>query len=433
MNTESLENNLTSMANILRTKNKITNDLSFPSEYISQINNLYVINDWLDANKPVGEIYMTSSSIPENCLTGRVKIMKVFGTNVTSIGASGLQNCTGLIYLILPKCYTLYSTAVQGCTKLTTVDLGGTPSSSQGFIRQSGFSGCTKLATLILRGNAVWALSNINNFTNTCFASGKTGGTLYVPRALIDSYKAATNWSTILGYTKTDGETLQNKILPIEDSMFYASYGDGTPLPNAHVSSTGKGYFSNMRIDISRDRTDGYTIAQTLDYYGNMPNLEELTLTGIAREDSANCLLPGPGNNIPRFSNERYPQLKKLYIQPTEQRNSDGSIRTSEHVRYNKFGCGHYVFTGTNLTELVLGKTEGPYFLGGGYFRGGDLPCPPGTSGNQVGSLDGLTITVYIDPSNTYANRAGFQNSTLAPNTTLICKDYTTGETFTPS
>jgi hypothetical protein len=61
------------------------------------------------------------------------------------------------------------------------------------------------------------------------------------------------------------------------------------------------------------------------------------------------------------------------------------------------------------------------------------MPCPPGTHKNQVGSLDGLTITIYTNTSNTYASTAGFINSTLAPNTTLICRDYLTGEIFTPS
>ena len=49
-----------------------------------------------------------------------------------------------------------------------------------------------------------------------------------MPRAQIENYKNATNWSTILSYTKSDGETLQNQILPIEDSIYETQYADGT-------------------------------------------------------------------------------------------------------------------------------------------------------------------------------------------------------------
>jgi hypothetical protein len=49
------------------------------------------------------------------------------------------------------------------------------------------------LETLILRGDTVCTLSATNAFTSTKIAS-KTGY-IYVPRALVDNYKAATNWS----------------------------------------------------------------------------------------------------------------------------------------------------------------------------------------------------------------------------------------------
>ena len=87
-------------------------------------------------------------------------------------------------------------------------------------LKSQEFYGCTKLNTIILRrSTAITSLTNINNFNNTPFASGKAGGTIYIPKVLYDElgtgstldYKAATNWSTILGYAN-------NQILPIEGS-----------------------------------------------------------------------------------------------------------------------------------------------------------------------------------------------------------------------
>ena len=66
-------------------------------------------------------------------------------------------------------------------------------------------------------------LVNINAFTNTPFASGKAGGTLYVPSALVSEYQAATNWSTILGYST-------NSIAAIEGSEYENAYADGTSI-----------------------------------------------------------------------------------------------------------------------------------------------------------------------------------------------------------
>ena len=75
----------------------------------------------------------------------------------------------------------------------------------------------------MLRKTSVTTLGNVAHFDGTPFASGGTGGTLYVPQALIADYQAATNWSTILGYAN-------NKILPIEGSIYKTQYADGTPI-----------------------------------------------------------------------------------------------------------------------------------------------------------------------------------------------------------
>lgn len=135
---------------------------------------------------------------------------------------------TALLDLVLPEFNNIFRNyGASGCTKLTAVDLGK-PTDIYG----NAFNGDTALNTLIIRRtSSVCALNNINAFTNTPFASGKAGGTLYVPSALFASYQSATNWSTILGYTNNQIKSIESTHTdpnaPIDLTLYYA---DGTPI-----------------------------------------------------------------------------------------------------------------------------------------------------------------------------------------------------------
>lgn len=99
-------------------------------------------------------------------------------------------------------------------------------------IRNQWFLTCVNLNTIILRESAICPLGNTNAFDGTPFASGGTGGTIYIPKSLYDhlgdnsssDYKAATNWSTINGY----GTITWAKI---EGSQYDGYYADGTSIP----------------------------------------------------------------------------------------------------------------------------------------------------------------------------------------------------------
>jgi hypothetical protein len=76
--------------------------------------------------------------------------------------------------------------AFYDCSSLATVDLPEATS-----IGDSAFSSCSSLTTVILRNTEqVVTLSNTNAF------SGAANAIIYVPDSLVDSYKAANNWST---------------------------------------------------------------------------------------------------------------------------------------------------------------------------------------------------------------------------------------------
>ena len=164
------------------------------------------------------------------------------------IGTNAFQNCRNLETLNTPNLtkfksgyYGSSTYTFQGCSKLKGVVF---PSYGNNGIDSYVFQNCTALTyadfkdlnklggadvftntglnvLVIRRTSGVTTLGGTNNFNSSPFASGGTGGTLYVPRALISSYQSATNWSTILGYEN-------NQILPIEGSYYETHYADGT-------------------------------------------------------------------------------------------------------------------------------------------------------------------------------------------------------------
>lgn len=88
------------------------------------------------------------------------------------------------------------ATAANACQHLEVCDIGKAKS-----IAANTFANCYKLQTLIMRRTSVTTCANVNAFLNTPLR-GRNSLTakIYVPEALIDSYKAASVWSTINGY-----------------------------------------------------------------------------------------------------------------------------------------------------------------------------------------------------------------------------------------
>ena len=120
-------------------------------------------------------------------------------------------------------------TVFYGCTALTAVDLG--ESVSQAAHAQAYYN--TKLTTLILRRKTgIATIAHANGLQGCPFASGGTGGTIYIPKVLYDhlgdgtnlDYKNATNWSTYDAY----GTITWAKI---EGSQYETHYADGTVIP----------------------------------------------------------------------------------------------------------------------------------------------------------------------------------------------------------
>ena len=162
-----------------------------------------------------------AGSIPASMFQNCTSLQSVYLPNATFVGyaANQFNGCSSLEGIVLPKQTGVYNNAFANCTAMIYADIMAT-----GFHQPNVFTGCTKLATVVLRHTSVPTLNNINDFNATPFASGGTGGTLYVPSSLKSAYQSATNWSTILGYAN-------NSIQAIEGSYYETHYADGTVIP----------------------------------------------------------------------------------------------------------------------------------------------------------------------------------------------------------
>ena len=112
---------------------------------------------------------------------------------VTGLRTYAFYYLSSLKKVVLPDMTNSANTnAFRYCTALELFD------APCYFIQSAAFANCGALKTLVLRKTeGVCGMANVNALTATPFASGGTGGTVYVPGALIDEYKNATNWSTL--------------------------------------------------------------------------------------------------------------------------------------------------------------------------------------------------------------------------------------------
>ena len=106
----------------------------------------------------------------------------------TSAGGYAFAECRSLTTVNLPALTSIGAAVFDGCKKLTTLDAPAATS-----ISSVAFRDCSNLTTVILRSKTLCTLPYNTAFTATAIASGT--GYIYVPKALVDSYKAASNWS----------------------------------------------------------------------------------------------------------------------------------------------------------------------------------------------------------------------------------------------
>lgn len=143
--------------------------------------------------------------------------------NVLDIYSNAFDGCSNLRNVNIPNATIIRQNAFSGCIKLTQVKFPLVESvgyysfgscrvlekvdlPSVTGITDSAFSNCSSLKTFILRSENIVKANGSNVFNNCCHIlgtvdltynpNGLKDGYIYVPRALIEDYKVATNWTT---------------------------------------------------------------------------------------------------------------------------------------------------------------------------------------------------------------------------------------------
>lgn len=176
-----------------------------------------------------GTLNTNVTNVPQYALYGRGNITKINAPFLKTVKNQGLARLNGIANMAFPLLESVEANGLRDCSNLEKLDvLGGTGM----LFNNATFYADAKLNFIVIRRTAgVCTLGHTGAFNGTCFASGGTGGTLYVPNALISSYQSATNWSTILGYTNNQIKSIESThtdpTAPIDLTLYYA---DGTPI-----------------------------------------------------------------------------------------------------------------------------------------------------------------------------------------------------------
>ena len=199
----------TDIADAIRGRNKKETRYK-PVEMPEAIENISTARELVEQTVS-GEIYSEVTSIRSSLFDYCRELTGVSFPNATSIGSYSFRGCSGLTTMNFPQVTKLGGYSFQSCSRIKSVRMPklaavGTadfygmsavmtldfPSVTS--IGGSCFNNCRNLTALILRSETMVTLSSVGGFTGTPIASGT--GYIYVPSALIDTYKAATNWAT---------------------------------------------------------------------------------------------------------------------------------------------------------------------------------------------------------------------------------------------
>ena len=170
------------------------------------------------------------TSIRQYAFRGATALVSVKLPEATSIATNSFYGCSKMTSFVAPKLKTIADNAFNGCSIIPNIVLPSLTSGGSYMFRYcyglltidfavcanivaNMFYDCRRLTAVILRSSTMAALANTSAFTNcyhfhgtknsTYNPNGLKDGYIYVPAALIEEYKAATNWSTFASQFRT--------------------------------------------------------------------------------------------------------------------------------------------------------------------------------------------------------------------------------------
>lgn len=149
-----------------------------------------------------------ATSIGDYAFYGCSSLQSINIPKATTIAFSAFNSCSQLKSVSFPAATTLGTSVFAYCSLLEFADIGPGVSS----LPSPCFQNCSNKMILILRKTG--GIVTIANTSNVLPWDNSNYGALYVPSALIASYKADTNWKKYLV------DTYQIPVYAIEGSIY---------------------------------------------------------------------------------------------------------------------------------------------------------------------------------------------------------------------
>ena len=192
---------LTRIADAVRAKTKVTDQLTL-DQIAEEIEGIQCTGE--NEIVPFIENTITNFSneeltvISEYGFAGKSNMQSLYIPNVVNVGGYAFEECTALTEIHFEKHITLGTGkpayfSFRGAKNAVKIEF------NDGFNilnnTQYLFYNMTNLKAVIIRGDNVSQLNSAYHFKNSSIENGT--GYIYVPAALMEQYKAATNWVTV--------------------------------------------------------------------------------------------------------------------------------------------------------------------------------------------------------------------------------------------
>lgn len=208
----------------------------------------------------------------------------------TKLGTYSLYGAAALTSVETPAT-TVEDYALGNCTALETVELSGTSAAT---IAANAFNGCSSLTAVIIRSTTKSTLSNVSAFAGTPIMAGF--GAIYVPSALVSTYKQDSVWSAfnILSdndYPAADFSTISDTWAQIIANSNYATdyaVGDTKLL---ELSSGEKLYMQLVALDTDVKADDTGNARMTWISKGLMATTQKMNSSNTTSGGWESCAL----------------------------------------------------------------------------------------------------------------------------------------------
>ncbi len=186
-------------------------ELAINKQFVTKLNQTWFALEWSD-NLILNAIPSGITSVPIYALMYNAHMfIKEIPETVTEIRPYAFYQCAGLEITEIPDNVTaIGSLAFSHCHDLRLTELSDAmtevadncfngcaikfiDAKNVSNFQSACFANCFTLYHFVMRSSTLATASSSNIFSSTPIASGT--GYIYVPSALIDSYKTATNWS----------------------------------------------------------------------------------------------------------------------------------------------------------------------------------------------------------------------------------------------